>query len=73
MVKWGHPPCATFHWPCFLTSANAFEIQARKLMSARVCVCMCTCMLTIVTKHVCVLRKDATVEAPLGRAPSSSL
>lgn len=67
MVKWGHPPCTPSHWPCFLTSADAFEIQERKLMSARVCVYM--------HAHVCVcvLRKDATVEAPLGRAPSSSL
>lgn len=36
----------------------------------QVCVYMhSACMLTSVPKHVCVLRKDVTVEAPLGRPP----
>lgn len=38
VVKWGHLPCATSHWLCFLTSANTFEIQEPKFMSACVCV-----------------------------------
>lgn len=54
---------APSHWLCFQTSASAFEIQELKLMSASVCVHACSQV------YPSMLRKDVTVEAPLGRPP----